>query len=343
MNKNKKLFLWMGGLFLFLLISIVISLRIGSVGVTIHTIYRILVSHLFSIPLEVDWSTGQEAIIWNLRLPRILLAMVVGGMLSLAGVAFQGILQNPLADPYILGVSSGAALGAAISILLQTQRLFILSTSISAFIGAMASLGFVLWLANLQSRQKNEALILAGVVVQSLIGALLTFAIALSGEQMQTIIFWMMGSLANKEWLDIGILLPYFIFGFAFLWTQHKEFNVMALGERAAIHLGVDVNKKKWMILLVASLLTATAVSIVGIIGFVGLVIPHMLRILTGPDHRILIPVSTIAGAIFLLWADTIARSILPGREIPIGVVTALIGAPFFAYLLRQGLRRKSL
>ena len=195
-------------------------------------------------------------------------------------------------------------------------------------------------LANHHGQRDRETLILAGVVVQSLIGAFLSFLIAISGQQMQQIMFWMMGSLANRSWLDVGLLTPYLSLGFLYLSLQQRDLNLISLGENAATHLGMDVEKKKIWLLIVDSLLTGAAVSVVGIIGFVGLIVPHLMRLIVGPDHRILLPSSTLAGTIFLLWADTVARSIIPLREIPIGVITAFIGAPFFAYLLKKRLRR---
>jgi len=342
MGKQNKLFWWMGGLSLLLFLSMITSLMIGSVPLSIGHTTKILLQHIPKIHFTVDWTTGQESIIWNLRLPRIFLSVLVGAMLSLSGVAFQGILRNPLADPYILGVSSGAALGAASTILFIHQDMWSnhFTISLLAFIGSLISLGFVLLLSNVKKQRGNETLILAGVIVQAFSGAMLTFLIAISGEHMQQIIFWMMGSLANKDWIDVWLLIPYFLLGSIFLITQYRELNILALGEAAAAHLGMEVERKKRLILIAGTLLVASAVSIVGIIGFVGLVIPHMIRLLTGPDHRLLLPISTVAGAIFLLWTDTLARTIIPSREIPIGVITAFIGAPFFAYLLRKGLRR---
>jgi iron complex transport system permease protein len=318
----------------------------GSVSLPFQLTWQILLNHLpFQIPfinLEPTWTSAQESIVWNLRLPRVFLALIVGAMLSTSGVAFQGVLRNPLADPYILGVSSGAAFGAATSILFfRSSSLFgQLSIPLFSFTGGLLSLGFVLALSKQHGQHERETLILAGVVVQSLLGAFLSFLIAISGQQMQEIVFWMMGSLANRTWLDIAVLLPYFLFGTTYLLFQQRDLNIIALGERAATHLGMNVERKKILILVISSLLTAAAVSAVGIIGFVGLIVPHLMRLLVGADHKVLLPVSTLAGAIFLLWSDTLARTLIESREIPIGVITAFVGAPFFAYLLKSGLRR---
>lgn len=336
-----KRFLWLSALWALLLLSIVFCVMIGSVSLPFSLSVKILLSHSPLIDLTPTWSLAQEAIVWNLRLPRIFLALLIGAMLSSTGVAFQGMLRNPLADPYILGVSVGAAFGAATSILFfQQSSLGYFTTPLFSFLGALISLGFVMTLAKHHGQRDRETLVLAGVVVQSLIGAFLSFLIAISGQQMQAIVFWMMGSLANRSWQDVGILIPYLAFGYFYLSLQKRDLNLISLGESAAVHLGMNVERKKISILIVSSLLTGAAVSVVGIIGFVGLIVPHLMRLIVGPDHRILLPTSTLAGAIFLLWADTLARSIIPSREIPIGVITAFIGAPFFAYLLKMGLRR---
>ncbi len=339
---KQRVLLWTAGLILLLFLSVIMSLMIGSVHLPVDTTLSILINHLPFVEMEPYWSVGQETIIWDLRLPRIILSIIVGAMLSVSGVAFQGVLRNPLADPYILGVSSGAALGAAATILFLQQTLWASHFTIPliAFIGAVLSLGFVMLLSNVKNQRGNETIILAGVITQAFSGAMLTFLIAISGEQMHQIIFWMMGSLANKDWIDILILIPYYLIGTIYLYIHYQELNLLALGERSAIHLGMNVERKKIFILMVGTILAASAVSIVGIIGFVGLIIPHMIRLITGPDHRKLLLISTLVGSIFLLWTDTLARTIVPSQELPIGVITAFIGAPFFAYLLRKGLRR---
>lgn len=329
-------------LFTLLILSMFLTLTIGAVKIPLYITVKILLNQLPYINLDQIWTDSQETIILVLRLPRIILAIVVGGMLSIAGVGFQGILRNPLADPYILGISAGATLGASFCIMffdkisLQNSFPQKLSIPIFAFLGSLLSLLLVLTLAKNNKGRDRLTILLAGIVVQSLLGALLSFIIAVSGQQMQTIIFWMMGSLANCQWQSIFILLPYLVLGYTFLYIQHRNLNVISLGEQAALHLGMEVEKTKISILFVASLLTASAVSIVGIIGFVGLVVPHIVRLLVGPNHRVLLPVCLIAGSLFLLWSDTLARTLIASREIPIGVITAFTGAPFFGYLLKK-------
>jgi len=325
-----------------LLLCIGLSLSVGAVKLPLSSTVQILANNFLGLtndPIGIN-----ETILLQLRLPRIILAIIIGAMLSTAGVAFQGVLRNPLADPYILGISTGAALGAAISILLGRLQISWLSNPWSvplfAFVGSIISLWLVISLAHQGGYRGRESLILAGVIIQSLLGAFLSFLIASSGEQMQQIVYWMMGSLANKNWTHVYILTPYFILGMVLLLLKYRELDIFALGEQAAAHLGLNVERTKVFILASGSLLTAAAVSVVGVIGFVGLIVPHMMRILVGPNHRTLLIASSLAGGVFLLLSDTIARTIIPSREIPIGVITAFVGAPFFAYLFKRSLRR---
>ncbi len=334
MKKKNYHLLLMG---LILLGSILMTLSIGSVQVPVGITFRILLNQLPLLEIEQDWSTTQESIIVALRLPRVFLAVIVGAMLATAGVAFQGVLRNPLADPYILGISSGAAVGAAGAILfVNTANILAkIALPLFAFLGAILSLLMVFALAWRRNREA-VSLILAGVVIQSFLGAILAFAVTISGTKLRTIVFWMMGSLAGNDWSNILFLMPYLIICFTLIYAFYRNLNILSLGEQAAHHLGMNVERIKILVLLAASLLTAAAVSVVGIIGFVGLIVPHIVRLITGPDHRILIPVSCLAGSVFLLWSDTLARTLIPAMEIPIGVITALAGAPFFGYLLKK-------
>jgi iron complex transport system permease protein len=340
MIKRRKLMYWLIGLFVLLILSIMATVLIGVVKIPIGTVIQIVANQLPLINIEQTWSAGEAEIILNLRLPRIFLAILVGAMLAIAGVAYQGILHNPLAEPYILGVSSGAAVGASAAIIfLGSSLVGYFTIPIFALIGALITLTLVIMLSKVNSQSGTYTLILAGVILQALNSAILVFLVSVSGDAMEKVIFWTMGSLANRDWIDVAVLLPVFLLGAIYLLSQARELNVMSLGERAATHLGMNVERKKIAILIVASFMAAAAVSIVGIIGFVGLIIPHLMRLLTGPDHRILVPLSIFAGAVFMLWTDTLARVIIPGRELPIGVLTAFIGAPVFAYFLRRTLK----
>jgi len=277
----------------------------------------------------------------KIRFPRVILAVLVGACLSLAGAGFQGVLRNPLADPYTMGVASGSAVGAAFLILFGLHISFLGQWSIPvvAFLTGFVSLWIVLRLANTQGKLQTETLLLSGVVVQAFLGSLVSFMVSLSDKAVNEIVFWLMGSLSFRGWDFTYVLLPYLIVGLMVLISYARALNLFSLGERQAAHLGVSVDRTKLVVLIVSTLLTAGAVSIAGIVGFVGLVVPHLVRLMVGPDYRLLLPMATICGGIYVLWADTVARMLLSPTEIPLGVVTAFLGAPFFAYLLKQNKR----
>jgi iron complex transport system permease protein len=277
-------------------------------------------------------TTMIQKLLFEVRLPRICGATLVGSGLAAAGCAMQGLLRNPMADPYIIGTSSGGALGAAFAIVFL-NGLFL---PVFAFIGATFSTIAVYILSLRNGHVSVETLLLSGIAVSLFLSAILSFLMYISGNSLHQIMFWMMGGFWNVYWDDVGLCLS-IPAACMVMFVFSRDLNVMALGEEEAIHLGVDTEKTKWILLLVSSFITGVAVSIAGCIGFVGLVIPHVVRILTGPDHRILLSASMMTGAILLVWADTVART-LP-IEIPVGVVTAFLGAPFFVYLLRRGTR----
>lgn len=293
--------------------------------------------------LTPHWEESSEQIVLKIRLPRIALAILIGAMLSVAGAGFQGVLRNPLADPYTLGVASGSAVGAAFLMLTGlSYGLFAQWTvPVVAFATGLLSLALVLRLARVQGRLRMETLLLSGVVLQAFFGSLVSFMVSRSDKVINEIVFWMLGSLALRGWSYSAVLLPYLAAGLIVMMGYARTLNLFALGERQAAHLGVRVERTKVAILVVCTLMTAAAVSVVGIIGFVGMVVPHLIRLLTGPDYRLLIPLSAIGGAVYLLLADTAARTLLAPTEIPIGVVTAFLGAPFFAYLLRRRSRSR--
>ncbi|AUS09809.1 iron ABC transporter [Laceyella sacchari] len=335
MSKGQA-FVWGGGLFLCLLFSLAAAVSVGSAEIGIGTVWRVIVDHVLTgngASMDPD-----AVIIWELRLPRVILVALIGGTLAVAGTVFQGILRNPLADPYVLGVSSGAAVGSAL-IVITGWGLSLLgswSLPLAAFAGAAVSVLLVLRLAQIRKHLQVTSLILAGVVVQAFFGAVLTLIISLSPEELNRIQFWLMGSLALREWQHVEAVLPFCVSGFALCWLFSRELNLFALGDRSATHLGLSVSQVRLGLILLASLMTGAAVSVAGMIGFVGLVIPHIMRMLTGGDHRTLIPLSLLAGAIFLIWADALARVVLEPRELPLGVITAFVGAPFFAVILRK-------
>jgi len=274
-------------------------------------------------------------VVFDVRLPRILSAAIVGGGLAISGVVFQGILLNPLADPYTLGVSAGAAFGASLALLLNIGMLGNYSIPLFAFVGATGTLLFVIYLSSSSGGISSNNLILSGIIVAAILSAGISFLKYLADEQVAVIIFWLMGSFGSKTWTDVSLTLFLVGIGFCVFIFYARDLNLMSLGNRTASSLGVDTRKVTIILLVTASLVAAICVSVSGIIGFVGLLVPHMMRLLTGPDNRRLVPVSLLAGAILLLVADTVTRAVLPS-EIPIGVLTALIGGPFFCYIFRK-------
>lgn len=337
---KRKLWQWGGGGLVLLLLSVLMSLSLGSVAVPIRHIVGIIASHVPGLGgnMPQTWSVQEDQIIWKVRLARVALGMLIGAALSLAGAAFQGVLRNPLADPFTLGVSSGASVGAAFLIYFGMQTAFFgqWTLPIVAFVTALAALLVVLRMSAMDGKWRMETLILSGTVMQAFLGAVVSFFIAMSKQVINDIVYWLMGSLAMRDWAYPAIIGPYVALGFLVLLAHAKALNLFAIGERQAAHLGVHVERTKIVVLVTASMLTAASVSVAGVIGFVGLIVPHLARLLVGPDYRLLLPLSALGGAIYVLWADTIARTLLSPTEIPIGVVTAFLGAPFFMALLQR-------
>ncbi len=279
------------------------------------------------------------SIIVDVRLPRVVLAGLVGASLAIAGASFQGLLQNPLADPYTLGVSSGASVGAVLVLFVgfSFPVFSAFTLPIVSISTAILTLLFVIAFARMLDRTLSiETLILTGIVMGSFLGSVISLMIALTGEELRQIVGWLLGSVAMRGWNHVGLLFPFFVTGVLLLLTQGQELNAMSLGEERARQLGVPTEKRKTIILLAASILTGAAVAVSGTIGFAGLVVPHICRRLFGTDHRHLIPLSLINGATFLILADLISRTIIAPAELPIGVITSLIGAPIFGFILYQ-------
>ncbi|TXC86075.1 iron ABC transporter permease [Metabacillus litoralis] len=335
-NKLAWMYLLTG---VFVILAALLGLFISSVHYPITVILDILSSKIIETQLfGENIPLIAERIIWEIRFPRVLLAFFVGAALALAGAAFQGLLRNPLADPFTIGVSSGAALGAVIVLYFQISISFLgvytlpIISIISGFI-AMFIVFSVTALAN--KTLSIETIILAGIIVSSFISAVVSLIIALSPqEDARAILYWLMGNIGMRGWSHVKLLIPFFIIGACFLLFRARELNAFALGEEAAEHLGVNVRKGKILIIVGASLLTGAAVSVSGSIGFVGLVIPHFTRLLIGPNHKQVLPLSLLLGGGYLVLADLFARTIIAPSELPIGVITALIGAPVFALLL---------
>lgn len=287
------------------------------------------------LPWGGDASPQTAAIINQIRLPRILTAAGTGFGLGTAGAVFQGVLLNPLADPFTLGVSSGAAFGAALCLVFGLTIFGTASLPAFAFLGAAATLAAVLWIARGDSSRSPATLVLAGIITASILSAGLSFLKYLADEQVATLIFWLMGSFAGSGWMQAWTVWTASLAGlFCCLWFA-RDLNVMSLGGRTAASLGVDPSRVRLFLLVAASFISAVCVSTAGIIGFVGLVVPHLVRLVTGPDNRVLLPASGLSGAILLLGADTLTRAVLP-HEVPIGVLTALIGGPVFCWIFRR-------
>ena len=320
------------GLLALLLLALVLAVGIGSVPVS---------------PLESfgavwrgfggDLESPADTIVWRLRLPRALLAALVGAALALAGASFQAIFRNPLADPYLLGAASGAGLGAVSAMVLALPWLRALGVPLAAFLGALLAVLAVVALARQGGRANPVNLILAGVVVGSSLSALTSFVMLAAREQAAGVLAWLLGSFAFAGWAEVGGVSPLVALAFVLAQLSARAFNLLQLGEAQALHLGLPVERFRLLVILAASLATAAAVSVAGVIGFVGLIVPHAVRLAFGPDYRLLVPASALAGAIFLVLADLVARSVLGAGELPIGIVTALVGGPFFLYLLRRG------
>ncbi|NLA26590.1 MAG: iron chelate uptake ABC transporter family permease subunit [Firmicutes bacterium] len=310
------------------------AVGIGAVGVPAREVVAILWSALRGALSGTV--VPAETIILQVRLPRILLGFLIGASLSLAGTAFQGLLQNPLADPYTIGVSSGAAVGATAAMLFFPEAASGFVIPLCGFVGALLALLTVYSLGSVGGRLPVVTVLLAGVVVSSFLSAVISLGMLFAGEQMRNIFFWLAGGLGQKGWPFLALIIPYFVIGLAVLLYLARDLNLILLGEEEALTLGVEVERTKRWILVAASLITAGAVSVSGMIGFVGLIVPHAMRILIGPDHRHLYPATIIGGGIFLVVTDTFARTIIAPAEIPVGIVTAFLGAPFFIYLLRR-------
>ncbi|MBR5316229.1 MAG: iron ABC transporter permease [Firmicutes bacterium] len=316
---------------------ILICTFFGAADITIKETLMVLIYHIFGgFEEEVKAIGSQSTIIWMLRFPRSILAFLVGGGLALCGGVYQAIFKNPMADPFILGISSGAAFGATIGILLNFSASFMgmNSTSLLAFAGALLSIFFVYNIAKVGRQANTTSLLLCGTAVNQFLTALISFAMLMFSNEMKKIYFWTLGSFSSKGWDHVITVLPYVVIGMIIILIFAKELDIMVLGDETATRFGVDVEKNKRILFLVTSLVMAACVSVSGIIGFVGLIAPHVIRLIVGPSHKKLLPLSFVLGGVVLCICDTIARSVI-NAEVPVGIVTAIVGAPFFVYLLR--------
>lgn len=320
--------------------SLLWAVTIGSVGISVADVYGVIAYHVAGIGDAASYADGTKMgdIVWQVRLPRLVLAIAVGAALSAVGCVMQAVVKNPLADPYILGVSSGAQLGATLAILLGVgSALGAGYDGVMAFIGAFLASMAVVGMANVGGRSTSIKLVLSGTALAAICGAIsnfLLFVVNTNDGAVAAVVRWTMGSLAPANWDTNVIVLAISVAGALFFWSQYRTLNMMLLGDEVAVTLGADLSRRRILYLAVASLLVGFAVYAAGIIGFVGLVVPHAVRILFGTDHKKLIPLASLTGAIFLLWADVLSRTVIPQHEIPIGILTALVGAPVFVYLM---------
>jgi iron complex transport system permease protein len=315
-GRNRWIFI-LPVLIIALIVSIVASVGLGPTAVPLEDIFH---------------DPTAQLILFSVRLPRVLAAVLVGCGLAAAGTAMQGLFKNSMADPYIIGTSSGGALGAALAIVVFGGA----GLPVLAFLGATLA-AFIVYAITMQhGRAHVETLLLSGIALSMFLSAILSFLMYSAGKSLHQIMFWLMGGFWNVSWSEVGvaILIPV---GCVILGAFSRDLNVLSLGEEDAMHLGVSVERLKQILLFLSAFITGIAVSIAGAIGFIGLITPHVIRLITGPDHRILLPSAMIAGGILLLWSDTLARSV--ANEIPVGVITSFFGAPFFIYLLRRRMR----
>jgi len=319
-------------------IAIILSIVLVAVAITSLSIGPAKVS----MGTILAWCAGTQSvdqtafmILTKIRLPRILLAGIVGFTLSLGGVVFQALLRNPLAEPFILGISSGAAIGAIGGIMLGLG--FTVGVPLLSFISALATILLVMGISSRHGGLESSTLLLTGVIVNAFFTAIIMFFIAtVSDSRLHSMLFWLYGDLSQSKYIQLSISLPLVLIVSGIIYLFSRHLNLLVGGEEAALQMGVEVEMVKWIAFIGISLITGVVVSFSGIIGFVGLIVPHLMRMILGPDHRLLIPASALGGAIFLVAADTVARTIISPSELPVGVITAFLGAPFFIYLLRK-------
>lgn len=337
-KKKKNIFITVSFIFLLGFIMI-LAVTIGPANVTLSQAANIIGNKIPFINNITDISnikSSQETIILQVRLPRIILAALTGMALAAVGTTFQGLLKNPMADPYIIGVSSGSALGASMAIVSGISiALGYFMVPLAAFIGALISIFTVYNIARVGNKIPVYNLLLSGVALSSFLSAFTSLLMILNSNETSQILYWMLGSFSGKTWEHVNIAFPFISIGILSLYFFSRDLNLLLFGESTAQNLGINVEKTKKLLLVLGSFTVASAVAVSGTIGFVGLIVPHSMRLIVGSDHRILIPAASLAGGIFMVFTDTIARTVLSPTEIPVGIITALFGGPFFIYLLK--------
>ena len=316
----------------------VLSVAVGSVYIPPATLLRMLISHVPGVRFTPDWADTFPIIFFQIRLPHTALIALAGAGLASSGAAYQGLFRNPLADPYLIGVASGAGLGAVLAMSIQwpSNPLGYYSVPASAFLGAMLTVTLVYYLARKEGAVPTSTLILAGVAVSSFATSLTSYLLLRSNSELRRALSWLLGGSISSGWEPVRAMLPYLLLGLGVLVFSGHTLNVLQFGDEQAQQLGLPVERRRLILILSASLVTAAAVAFSGIIGFVGLIVPHLVRMLWGPDYRRLIQLSILGGSTMLLLADILARVLLAPQTLPVGIVTALAGAPFFLWVLRR-------
>ncbi len=314
----------------------ILSLLAGPTSIGTTAVLKGILAAIHFPGVSNPLTDEERTILYSIRIPRVLLAGLVGAALSCAGVVFQALLRNPLADPYVLGVSGGAAVGAISAIVIGLGSLPFGIPGL-AFTGGLLSILLVWGISGATGDRRTDRMLLAGIIVNAFFSALIMFLVSTAGgEQIHSVVFWLMGDLAMAGERDIWLTALFLAAGFAVMFFHARDLNILITGEGTALQLGIPVQRTRMILLVSASLVTGAAVSVSGVIGFVGLVVPHIVRMRFGSDHRLLLPASLLFGSAFLMAADTVARIVLAPAELPVGVITALCGAPYFAYLMKR-------
>lgn len=338
-SASARFWLLLVALFVALLAAIVLAVAIGAVGIPFATIVQVILSHLLPGSVEVTWSPTQDQIVWQFRLPRALLAVIVGAALAISGTVLQAMVRNPLADPYIFGISSGASVGAVAVLTLGAAAVGGLSLAVAAFLGSLGTMVLVYLLAQQGGRAAPTRLVLAGVALSYVLSALTSYLVlrtATPGGGAAAVLYWLAGSLGGAKWAYLGLPSLVLVLSVGMLLLQARPLNALLAGEETAVGLGVNVERFRLQLFLLTSLLVGVVVAISGAIGFVGLMIPHITRMLVGSDHRRVLPIATLLGAVYLVLVDLLGRTLIAPQELPVGIVTAALGGPFFLWLLRQ-------
>lgn len=325
------------GLAIVLVFVLMLAVSIGAVGIPLDMVWSVIVNHIAPGSVEQTWSAGRDNIVWEVRLPRVILGAMVGASLSLVGAALQSVTRNPLADPHLLGISSGAALGAIIVLLHTGMFLGLVTVPVFAFLGALLTTVVVVGVANFANATNASRLVLTGVAVSFVITSLGSLGIFLGDPRAaHTVIFWMLGGLGLAQWSQLPYPLLALLGCGAYLLFNARHLNAMTLGDESATTLGLPAGRFRMIVFIVCALLTGAAVAFSGIISFVGLMIPHVVRLAVGGDYRRVLPLSALVGAIFLVVADLVARILIPPLDMPIGIITGLVGGVFFIALMRR-------